>query len=746
VSPAGGTDRGRRDRARRIWLAIVGSALALALAGALSMQWRQYRLPDADAPHPDDAFVAGFFQLQVEHLLLRDAWREAIATPRPAAGEALQLRYDVFVSRLGRVDDERAAAVMAAQPAYAPTLARVRAFVDGADRVLGHPPLAPPTPEALQALAGDLDALAGPLNDLSLGATQRLHERAAQRDEAVRAQSRHGVALTLFQGLLLLVLACIAVRQFRTLRLRRARLELLAQRLRASRLEAESASRAKSAFLADMSHEIRTPFHGLLGMMSLLHETPLTAQQAGYLRTARESAQHLLAILDDVLDISKLESGNLQIAPEAVDLARLVREVEALMRVQAQSRGLALEATMCGVPRWVRTDPTRLRQILFNLLSNAVKFTPAGRVQLHVERGSGADAGLVRFAVTDTGIGMDEAMQARVFERFVQGDDATSRRHGGAGLGLEISRSLARLMGGDITVRSRPGKGSCFTLALPLSAAAAPAPGTAPGHGAVPRPGRTLKVLVAEDHPVNRLYLEAVLDKLGHRAVFADTGAQAVHAAQAEDFDVVLMDLHMPVLDGFAAARAIRALPLPRGAMPIVALTADAYQDSEDAAREAGMDELLTKPAHLPRLRELLARYGGEATCAGAPVPGTPERDGADVVDRATIEQFHASLSPQKYAALLGSFFASHVGTLDRLRVLARAGERELVWGLAHALKGAALNLGLRSVAAQAEALQHAARDADRPELGPALDALQQHLAITRDLCKSLGWLAPMTA
>ncbi|HTK92138.1 MAG TPA: ATP-binding protein, partial [Verrucomicrobiae bacterium] len=303
--------------------------------------------------------------------------------------------------------------------------------------------------------------------------------------------------------------------------------------LERAKIAAEAAAQAKSDFLANMSHEIRTPFHGLLGMMSLLQETPLTSQQTGYLHTAKESANHLLAILNDILDISKLESGNLHVVPEAVDLARLMREVESLMRVQAQSKGLTLHVTMdADVPRWVRADPTRLKQILFNLLSNAVKFTAVGHVRLKVEAGTGDAAGSTVFSVVDTGIGMDASTQARVFQRFVQGDETTSRRHGGTGLGLEISRSLARLMDGDITVTSAPGEGSTFALTLPLPKIGPPAPGVSSPHGAGNAPGRMLKVLVAEDHPVNRAYLEAVLDKLGHQALFTENGEEAVRAAQ----------------------------------------------------------------------------------------------------------------------------------------------------------------------------------------------------------------------
>ncbi|HEV7913523.1 MAG TPA: ATP-binding protein, partial [Albitalea sp.] len=743
MSTGPAADTGVRDRVRRRWLGLIGAALAAALIGAAYVQWRQYQLLDSTAQFQNDALGWSFFQLEAEHLRLRNELQRTIAEPDAAAPQRLQLRYDIFVSRVGLVDHERAAGIMSTQAIYPPTMVQLRAFVAQADRYFGEARQSPLTPAAMRELQARLDALSVPLHDLSLGASHLLYERATQRNNAVRAQSKQGIALTFFQCVLLLVFAFIVLRQFRALLLRRDRLQTLAGRLGAARIEAESASRAKSVFLANMSHEIRTPFHGLLGMMSLLQETPLSSQQAGYLHTAKESANHLLAILNDILDISKLESGNLQVVPGPVDLARLVREVEALMRAQAQAKGLALVVTMdAEVPRWVRADLTRLKQILFNLLSNAVKFTVAGQVQLKVEAGIGAAAGSAVFSIVDSGIGMDAATQARVFQRFVQADDTTSRSQGGAGLGLEIARSLARLMGGDITVSSAPGEGSVFVLTLPLLKIGPPAPGASVGTSDSDGAGRMLKVLVAEDHPVNRLYLEAVLDKLGHQAVFADNGEEAVRAAQREDFDVVLMDLHMPLMDGFAAARAIRGLPLPRGAMPIVALTADAFQDSQEQARLAGMDEMLTKPAHLPQLRELLARYGGGIPLSPpAPLP-PPSDGGADIVDRATVEQFQASLSPQKYASLLASFFESHAGTLDRLHSLAADGDRSGVWSQAHALKGAALSLGLRAVVEQAEALKQAASDAGNAELQPTLGALERHLMITRDLCQSLGWLS----
>ena len=734
LAPASG------DRAHRVWLALIGVSLALALLGTAYVQWRQYELLDGSTQYQNDALGWSFFQLETEHLRLRNEMQRSLNDGVTAPTPDLQLRYDIFVSRLGLVDHERASRIMGPQSVYAPTMAQSRNFVQNADRYIGDKPQAALTPQALRALLAELDTLSVPLHDLSLGASHLLYERVTQRNDAVRLQSKRGIALTVFQCVLLLIFAFIVLSQFRALLQRRERLETLADRLSAARVEAESASRAKSVFLANMSHEIRTPFHGLLGMMSLLQETPLSTQQAGYLHTAKESANHLLAILNDILDISKLESGNLHVVPEPVDLARLVREVDALMRVQASSKGLALHVSMdADVPRWVRADATRLKQILFNLLSNAVKFTPAGHVHLKVEV-SPKTPGQVVFSVIDTGIGMDEETQRRVFQRFVQADETTSRRHGGAGLGLEISRSLARLMGGDITVQSSLGLGSSFCATLPLAVVAPPAHGASGGAQGDATLARPLQVLVAEDHPVNRAYLEAVLDKLGHAAVFAENGEEAVRAVQAQDFDIVLMDLHMPVMDGFGAARAIRALPLPRGAIPIVALTADAFQDSQELARQAGMDEMLTKPAHLPQLRDLLARYGG-ASSANVVAQAPAQESSGDIVDRATVEQFHASLSPQKYALLLSSFFESHAGTMSRLRESVEQGERSATRDQAHALKGAALSLGLRAVVEHSELLRRAAADPQGPPLAAMLDTLERQLLITRDLCQSLGWL-----
>jgi two-component system, sensor histidine kinase len=733
------------SQTQRFWLWSVVGVLALVLVAVGYVQWRQYKLLDAASHYQNDALGWSFSQLETEQLRLRNQLQQFIDAPGQAGAEDVQLRYDIFVSRAGLVDHARAAGIMQDQPAYQPAMAQMRAFVQAADRYLGQPPAQPLDAAAGRELLVLLDGLNVPLHNLSLGASHLLYQRATERNHAVRQQSALSIALTVFQCVLLLALAVIVLRQLRALTERRRRLEALADSLSAARQGAEAANRAKSVFLANMSHEIRTPFHGMLGMMSLLQDSGLSPQQAGYLDTARASAHHLLRILNDILDISQLESGKLQVVPQTVDLLQLIEQVDSLMRAQAHGKGLTLRVDVApDVPRWVRADPTRLKQILFNLLSNAIKFTNTGTVVLEV---TNAAERRIEFAVVDTGVGMDEATLARLFQRFMQGDGSPSRLATGAGLGLEIARDLSRLMGGDITVQSQPGAGSRFTASLPLPSVGAPT--IAADDAAAPTTGtaRRLRVLVAEDHPVNRAYMEAVLDKLGHQAVFRSDGDGAVRAVKEqpadEPFDVVLMDLHMPGMDGFSAARAIRALPAPRGRVPIVALTADAFQESRHLARDSGMDGFLTKPAHLPQLREALQRHSGGAGMV-PPAPGTAAhaRDaGHSPIDHATVADVRQTLSNEQYADLLGGLFNGWSQTLAELHRAAATGALDTLSVRAHALKGASLSLGLRRIGEMAGKLQGIAAHTPPAELARHIDELDQQFASSLEACRQLGLL-----
>ena len=737
----------RRTAPRRTWMRWLAAALVLVLMAVGYVQWRQHKLLDSASFFQNDAMGWSFSQLETEQLRLRNEMQSSLDDPALHGLAAVRLRYDIFVSRIGLVDHARAAAIMAQQPGYAPAIEKVHAFVKEADQWLGEQPTMPLNREAVVHLLPMIDELGVPLHDLSLGASHLLYQRVTERNTAVQQQARLGIALTAFQCVLMLALAFIVLRQFRSLTERRRALEVLADNLDTARQQADAASRAKSVFLANMSHEIRTPFHGMLGMMSLLQDSGLTPQQSSQLDTARESAQHLLAILNDILDVSQLESGKLQVLPVTVDLPQLIAQVEALMGVQAQAKALALSVRVApDVPRWVRADATRLKQILFNLLSNALKFTPTGTVVLDV---AGRADGALVFTVTDTGIGMDEATRGRLFQRFMQGDETPSRRTQGAGLGLQISRDLAQLMGGDIEVRSALGTGSAFAVWLPLPAVAAPGDTAAEAGSQVAGLTRRLRVLVAEDHPVNRAYMEAVLDKLGHAAVFACDGASAVQAVQtsADGFDVVLMDLHMPGMDGFQATRLIRAMPPPRGAVPIVALTADAFLASRHLALESGMNGLLTKPAHLPQLRDALARYGSHSAL---PDPDTAETDRSNRpddpfedggLDQITIDDMMQALTPERYSGLLVRFFDHQVLTLAELRQCVATDTRSELRDLAHAMKGASASLGLCGVAALAAQLHLSPAGMPADALAARLDALERQLATSRERCLERGLL-----
>lgn len=363
------------------------------------------------------------------------------------------------------------------------------------------------------------------------------------------------------------------------------------------------ASEAKSAFLAMMSHELRTPMNGVLGLAHALRGARLEGRHARYLEMIEKSGQGLMTILNDILDLSKIEAGKLELDVAPFDLRDLIDHVGVMWSETALEKGLALNLEIDpAAPEWVLGDVARVRQILLNLISNAVKFTDDGSVTVQVR----SMAGGIAFSVSDTGVGMTAEQRARLFSPFVQGDRSIARRFGGTGLGLTICRHLADLMGGDVTVESAPGQGSTFTVTLPLAAATNPAAPEPEQAGMLDFDG--VRVLVVDDNPVNQMVARAILEAAGISVLTADDGQAALDRLRVEPFNLVLMDVHMPVMDGIEAMRRIRAGEAGRADIPVVALTADAMVGDAERLLTQGFDDAHPKPIRPGELLMAVAR------------------------------------------------------------------------------------------------------------------------------------------
>ncbi|MFZ4756644.1 MAG: ATP-binding protein [Burkholderiaceae bacterium] len=508
------------------------------------------------------------------------------------------------------------------------------------------------------------------------------------------------------------------------------------QELRRARDAAESAASAKAQFLAMMSHELRTPMTGIIGMVDLLQDARMSDEQKHFVSVLRSSAQSLLTVLNDVLDYSKIEAGRLQL--ESIDFrpADIAREVVELLSQAASQRGNTLSAQWRpGAAQALAGDPTRLRQVLFNLVGNAIKFTERGQVTIEGDTRTMPDGKvMLTFEVVDTGVGIAPDVLPTLFRPFQQADSSTTRRFGGTGLGLAICRHLVEAMGGRIEVESRPGEGSTFRISAPLEPATGLPPETAHEAAALPSV-RAMRLLVAEDNPTNRLLIGTRLRRAGHSVDLVENGLRAVDAARDADWDLILMDMQMPELDGVGATRAIRALPGPRSRVPIVALTADALPEFRERYMSSGLDDYMTKPIDWVALDRVLRRYTPAVAPTASVTSDVPTAAmTADLPppesrpDEAPVASMKDDLGDDTWAIVLEVYWPKAQTDLEDCRSAVERDDATARRAAAHSLKGASASLGFESVAALAATMEHC--DAARARV--LIDELEAAFAAVR--------------
>jgi signal transduction histidine kinase/DNA-binding response OmpR family regulator len=526
-----------------------------------------------------------------------------------------------------------------------------------------------------------------------------------------------------------------------------------------SRTAAEAASVAKSQFLANVSHELRTPMNAILGMtdLALTEELPPTVRD--YLQTARESADVLLELLNEILDLSRIEAGRFDLESTAFSLHKIVEQVIHTLRVRAREKGLALIYNLPShVPDMVVGDPLRFRQILMNLVDNAIKFTHKGKITVLADvREQTPEMAKLEFSVSDTGIGISPEDQERIFFAFTQADASTTRNYGGTGLGLTISRKIVELMNGQIWVESKPGQGStfhftaCLKIQQGTAAEEAEIAKTEPSAAA----RRFLRVLLVEDTPTNQKLAEYILARRGHTVTIAKNGRQAVELVEQHAYDVVLMDVQMPVMDGFQATAAIRTMPDPaKSGLPIIAMTAHALTGDAERCLAAGMDAYVSKPIQADEFIELVELFGETAAGPESRIKSEADRDispriraQAQPKDMPQSQDAFGKTAPafnlqeavnrcfRKYDFFLDmvdGFFGEVDDAMRGMYDARLGGKTEDVRSIAHKLKNTVVYLGAKPATDAIGDVESAAKSGELDALEEALDKLKQQLEILK--------------
>jgi PAS domain S-box-containing protein len=490
-----------------------------------------------------------------------------------------------------------------------------------------------------------------------------------------------------------------------------------------ARQAAQETSRVKSEFLANVSHELRTPLNGVLGMARLLMDTSLDTTQHEYAEIIRRSGRELLGVVDAILDFARAEAGRLEMEDGEVDALRIIEEACTSVAEEAAAKGLHVTSLVADeVPRQLRGDGARLRQVLVSLLGNAVKFTSSGTVVVRagLVRGS-TDGTVLRFEVADTGIGLDAATQARLFQPFVQADGSATRRYGGAGLGLALCRRIVSAMGGQIGVRGEPGQGSTFWFTVRLSRPDAGALAT------TPEARRGGRVLVVEDNTVNQKVAVAMIESLGYGAEAVGNGIEAVEACARQTYDAILMDCQMPQMDGYKATAFIRQREGLSHRTPIIALTASVTPEDRQRCLSAGMDDYLSKPVPREALASTLRKW---IPTVGVPPPVETAATPSTLTASHPLRVLEAHAGPRALAEVIDVFLQTIPRRLDDLRQAHTRGDAESIRAVTHSLKGAAAQIGARGMADICVQIEALVRGGDVSALGDLLTALESDYAV----------------
>jgi two-component system, sensor histidine kinase len=736
--------RNRLKLSSRQWICIAIPLLFLAFLPP-SMLYVQHK-NNALKPlqYSIDSVFPMTYLLEREHARFASAAHaeyEHLTEQSPASIQVLKQRYEILISRFLIIKNTPSYDFLKTLPEFQRVNAGMEESIKKIDPIMERMGKSDANSDDFKVIFKEIENNTASLLELTNIAQNVVYRKNDERAALIETQGKWIFGLIAAQWFLLIGALLALILYIGKQRVQNLELLKVTKKMRTASLQAEQANQAKSIFLANMSHELRTPFQGLMGMLHLLSETPLAAVQLDYANTALSSARHLLGILNDILDTSAIESGAMALNIAPLNLPSLIFEVEALMLSAANEKKLDLRVIgVKSLPVWIEGDAKRLSQILFNLLSNAIKFTDKGLILVELtvlQSVSDGQLPVLSCKVKDTGIGMDAETVKSLFGRFHQADDTIHRRYGGSGLGLEISLNLARLMGGGISVDSIEGMGTTFTFEFPYQTAMAPVLQQAADF----QPVQNLRILIAEDHPVNVKYLEILLKKMGHTTISCENGARVLECLKTLQVDVILMDLHMPVLDGISTTRAIRSLEGALADIKIIMVSADILPEARRLAFEVGVNEFLSKPVQAASLRQAL-NHSFEVSLnhldMELPEVEIPRQNPKQEVFNAKIfHEFQELMPVEMLQKQLETFFGEDRQAIQTISKAIDSEIRDDVVENAHTMKGVCWLLGLTAMANTLAKIEEGAPESCQDLLNSLLAQFQDDIDQTRQALNS---------